>query len=179
MYFWLHQCNSTKGMFLQVWQTLPQYTICVYSKTLILCSHILCVFHDIMHFLQGPCQMSLRTMFPGFYTIFRWPQKNLKCGYNCVCVCMHAHKAFCHLHTHTHTQNLLGIHAGYNVKYEGGKMGIEFLFPISQKEKTSLFVRNNFSDIIRFTLGLQARNFKFANIKFSLYSRKICKPHLV
>jgi uncharacterized RmlC-like cupin family protein len=58
---------------------------------------------------------------------FGGSQKNLKWGYNSVGVCMHAyHSVICmhpgaYAHTHMHTQNLLVIHVGYNVKYEGGK----------------------------------------------------------
>ena len=66
------------------------------------------------------------------YATFRWPPENLKLGFYSVCVCMpactHILSFACmhvrtHKHTHTqmHTQNLLGIHVGYNVKYEGGK----------------------------------------------------------
>jgi len=119
MHFWLHQCNLTKGMFFQAWQNPLKCTIHVCSKTLILCSHILCVFHDFMHFLQGVCQMSLGTMFHGFYAIFRWPPKKFKVG-SLLCVCMHActhilsfgcmyvqaracARARTHTHTHTHT----------------------------------------------------------------------------
>jgi len=130
MYFWLHQCNLTKWMFFQAWQTPPQCTIHVVKPWFYVLTY--CVFSMILcTFLQGACQMSLRTMFCGFYAIFRWLPTKFKMGF-LLCVCMRActHiilsfgcmyvRVHAHTHTYMHTQNLLGIQMGYNVKYEGG-----------------------------------------------------------
>jgi hypothetical protein len=49
----------------------------------------------------------------------------------------------------------------------GEKTDIEFLFPVLTKGVNKSICKKNFSVIIRFALGLQASNFKLANINCS------------
>ena len=56
--------------------------------------HNLC-FHNSMHFLYSPGQMSIRKMLLDIMLFHGGPHKNVKSGLYCVCVCVCAYIYSC------------------------------------------------------------------------------------